>query len=294
MYKTTLDQWLVFTTVIAEGGFNAAAQKLHRSQSSVSYGISKLQEQLGLKLFTQDGRKMELTKEGERLREEIAPVLRDFQRIETIAQMMATGVESRIRLLVDSIFPRHLLFRAIHQFNQIYPETRVELYDVIRLNPAQHTQFDLAICTTVDGTITGDKLLDVALYPVAHPNHPLGLKRAVTQNDLCNYVSVRFQNSHQPYGGEPPRKGEYWLVNTLEGAASAVRNQIAYGWLPMSAIEEDVREGTMQILTLQDRMITVVPLYINDNDKGINGPATLSLKKMLFEVVAASETIDGQ
>ncbi|MEO4008850.1 helix-turn-helix domain-containing protein [Chromobacterium piscinae] len=62
--KTTLDQWQVLRTIVEEGGFAQAAEKLHRSQSSVSYAVARLQEQLEVALLRQDGRRMRLTGEG--------------------------------------------------------------------------------------------------------------------------------------------------------------------------------------------------------------------------------------
>ncbi|MBF9003157.1 LysR family transcriptional regulator [Vibrio nitrifigilis] len=291
MYKTSIDQWLVFTTIIETGGFNAAAEKLHRSQSSISYSISKLQEQLGLKLFIQNGRKMRLTAEGERLREEIAPVLKEFGRIESVANMLASGVESRICLLVDSIFPRQLLFKAIHLFNQQYPNTRVELYDMIRLSPSEHVQFDMAICTSTNGLVSGDKIIDIELYPVAHPNHPIFNHQPIHRQELSHHVSVRFQNSHQIQGNEPMRKGEYWLVNTLEAAASAVRNRLAYGWLPMEVIRQDLEQKTMALLQLEDRFKSIIPLYLIAGDNGICGPASAFLKQVIFQVCQNRESL---
>ncbi|VEB42274.1 chromosome replication initiation inhibitor protein [Chromobacterium violaceum] len=44
--KTTLEQWQVLRAIVEEGGFAQAAEKLHRSQSAVSYAVARLQEQL--------------------------------------------------------------------------------------------------------------------------------------------------------------------------------------------------------------------------------------------------------
>ena len=46
--RTTLEQWVVLQTVIEQGSFAQAATALNRSQSSVSYALSGLQERLGL------------------------------------------------------------------------------------------------------------------------------------------------------------------------------------------------------------------------------------------------------
>ena len=52
--------------VVQLGGFAPAAKRLNRSQSTISYAISRLEEQLGIKLFELKGRKAELTETGGR------------------------------------------------------------------------------------------------------------------------------------------------------------------------------------------------------------------------------------
>ena len=51
--RTTLEQWRVLQAIVDAGGFAQAAQELHRSQSSVSYAIARLQEQVGVPLLEQ-------------------------------------------------------------------------------------------------------------------------------------------------------------------------------------------------------------------------------------------------
>lgn len=60
--KVTLDQWRALQAVIDHGGFAQAAEKLHRSQSSVSYAVNRLQELLGLKLLHIEAAKLCLAK----------------------------------------------------------------------------------------------------------------------------------------------------------------------------------------------------------------------------------------
>ena len=44
--RVTLEQWRTLQAVIDSGGFAQAAEVLHRSQSSVSYTVARMQEQL--------------------------------------------------------------------------------------------------------------------------------------------------------------------------------------------------------------------------------------------------------
>src|ERR1035437_5114774 len=64
---TTLDAWEILQTVVQLGGFAAAAEKLNRSQSTISYAIGQLQDQLGVRLFEIQGTKAQLTEVGRAL-----------------------------------------------------------------------------------------------------------------------------------------------------------------------------------------------------------------------------------
>ncbi len=48
----TLEQLKVLCAIVDEGGFRAAAETLHRSQSAISIAIRKLEEELDLSLFS--------------------------------------------------------------------------------------------------------------------------------------------------------------------------------------------------------------------------------------------------
>lgn len=51
----TLDQLKVFLAVVETGSFTAAAKRLRRAVSAISYAIATLEQQLGLELFDRQG-----------------------------------------------------------------------------------------------------------------------------------------------------------------------------------------------------------------------------------------------
>ena len=53
----TLEQWQALVAVVDAGGYAQASAALHKSQSSVTYAVQKLQSQLGVKAFEIKGRK---------------------------------------------------------------------------------------------------------------------------------------------------------------------------------------------------------------------------------------------
>src|SRR5581483_2027759 len=103
--NTTLDEWEILNAVVQLGGFAPAAEQLNRSQSTISYAVSRLQDKLGIKLFEIKGRRAVLTEAGRTLLADAEPHLTGFHHLEQRARSLASGGESEIRLSVDSIFP---------------------------------------------------------------------------------------------------------------------------------------------------------------------------------------------
>ena len=56
-----------FRTIVTEGGFNKAAEKLSYTQSTITFQIGQLEQELSVALFEKIGRRMVLTKAGEQL-----------------------------------------------------------------------------------------------------------------------------------------------------------------------------------------------------------------------------------
>ncbi|WP_417228169.1 LysR family transcriptional regulator [Amphritea sp.] len=284
MHRVTLDQWYVLQTVIDTGGFTAAAEQLHRSQSSVSYAIKNLQQQLKAQVVAIEGRKVSLTPLGATLLEDVRPLLKEFNSLETKAQALVSGAPAKIKLEVDSLYPKPLLFRALKVFVEQYPHTQIELKEVIRLAPTnQVSRCDLAIGLPFNGKIMAQKLFDVELLAVAHVNHPIHrlTKTALSESDLNHYTQV-YLNHNDKQASEklelPPKR---WMVNTVETAIEAVCSELCLGWLPKHRIEPLLQQQTLQPLALKVGLVRKIPLYLIYMDYDHCSPAIHSLATII-------------
>ncbi|RCI64039.1 LysR family transcriptional regulator, partial [Pseudomonas aeruginosa] len=77
-----------------------AAEALHRSQSSISYTVARMQEQLGVPLLRIDGRKAVLTEAGEVLLRRSRQLVKQAGQLEELAHHMEQGWEPEVRLVV--------------------------------------------------------------------------------------------------------------------------------------------------------------------------------------------------
>lgn len=285
MHRTSLEQWLVLQTVIDAGGFAQAAEQLNRSQSSVSYAIARLQERLGVEVLHIEGRKAHLTDIGETLLQDARLLIKELETLELRAHALAEGAETRVRLAVDSIFPKEHLFDALARFAQRYPFTRVELNEVIRLSPKRGAGLaDLSICLQAADNTAGQKLMDVTLIAVAHRQHPLHHtgKSELSFADLTHHLQVRLGDeslpAHEMSGGPRPN----WTVNTVEAAIEAVRSHLCFGWLPRHTIQQALDEGILLPLPLGTGQTRDIPLTLHFADYDRAGSATRALASLLL------------
>ncbi|MFJ5450463.1 LysR family transcriptional regulator [Pectobacterium carotovorum] len=269
--KTTLEQWEILQAVIDLGGYTQAANALHRSQSSVSYQLSLLQERLGIELLTIHGRKAELTPEGESLLAQVRPVIRSFHALETRAHSLKMGEQTSINLVIDSTFPTDRLFHLLSAFQKHHPATRIHLTEVLRNEtPGQlkAREADIYVITPreLDG-IAGQWLMNVDFVAVAHCHHPLfSLPTPLSHEALSRYPCVEIVTRTTPQ--TQPSSAESWTFTTFEAATQAVLHQVGYGWLPEARIADHINRGELQILPLQQGERRTTPLYLLAEEKG--------------------------
>src|SRR5690606_24131919 len=100
--RVTLDQWRTLQAVVDQGGFAQAAEVLHRSQSSVSYTVARMQEQLGVRLLRIDRRKAVLTEAGDVRLRRSRPLVKQGSQLEELAPHTQQGWAAEVGLVVDA------------------------------------------------------------------------------------------------------------------------------------------------------------------------------------------------
>ena len=262
MHKTTLEQWSLLERVVELGSFARAAEETHRSQSSVSYNLSLLQERLGVALLVQAGRKAVLTPEGELLLNQVKPLLNAFTLLETRATTLRNGMRTRLDVVVDSIFPRRHLFAILRQFQQRYPQTEVHLTEILE-NAGEAlipSEADVMVLTRrQDVTGRGEWLMNIDFVAVAHREHPLFERDTPLTDEMLRpwpLIQIAGQNYAAPPGGEA------WTFSTIDAAIDAVMYQVGYGWLPEERIQQQLESGVLKTLPLNHGTRRATPLHL--------------------------------
>ncbi|MEU1597027.1 LysR family transcriptional regulator [Streptomyces sp. NPDC005708] len=114
-----------FVAVVEEGGFSAAARRLHVSQPALSQTVSGLERQLRVKLLVRSSTGVRATEAGTALLGEARAVLaRRDEAVRTMARF-TDGGGGVLRIGIPLEFPSRLLSSALTEMTEACPDTRV-------------------------------------------------------------------------------------------------------------------------------------------------------------------------
>ena len=290
--RITLDQWAALATVVEAGGYAKAADKLHKSQSSVTYAVQQLEAQLDLKAFRIEGRRAVLTPGGELLYRRARYLLDEAVALERSSKRLSAGWEAEVRIAVEIIFPTWLLLECLNALGNESPHTRIEVIESVlghRTDALSAGQADLAIFGSIPPGFLGDPLMRLRFVLVASPRHPLHqLGRKLTVRDLRQHRHLVVRESN-PERGSPTsvEVTQRWTVSHIATSIEAARRGYGFAWLPEEKIRDELAAGTLKPLALREGGERFSELYLIFADREHAGPATLRLAEILRERVAS-------
>ena len=290
--RITLEQWQALVEVVDAGGYAQAAEKLHKSQSSVTYLVQKLESLLDVKAFEIKGRKAGLTPAGQLLYRRARVLLDEAASLEKVAKSASAGWEAEIGIAGEIIFPAWLLLECFDKLNTESAHTRIEYYESVISGTNElllSGQVDLAITAQVPQGFTGALLMPLRMLLVAHPDHPLHkLGRPVTMRDLRAHRQLVVRES----GALRPTKTmveatQRWTMSHTSTAIFAASMGFGYGWYPEERIRGELKDGKLKVLPLGEGAERVGQLYLVFADRENAGPGTLRLAEIIRETVKA-------
>lgn len=121
--QVSLQALKAFEAAARRGSFKLAAEELSLTPTAISHHISNLEGRLNVNLFHRQGRRIALTRAGERLAEATSD---GFRKIEnSLEDLVAAG--SKVRVTTTSSLAAMILIPSQNQFEQINPRISVEI-----------------------------------------------------------------------------------------------------------------------------------------------------------------------
>lgn len=197
-----------FVSVVESDGFLRAAERLHKTQSTVSQQVRKLEDELGTALFQPDGRKRRLTSAGETFFGYARRML-ELQDV-AVAAISHPDIGGHLRLGVTHGLSDGPFLQIIAQFIRVYPRVKVHVqigYSADLKTAYERGEFDAVIVLEQHGKAMAGSILEMNQLvwigpvnfqwdksqplPLATFDHPCGFHKATTEALDCARVPWR-------------------------------------------------------------------------------------------------------
>lgn len=296
----TFDQLRVFLAVVDAGSFTAAARRLGRATSVVSYAITNLETQLGVALFDRTQSKTPLlTEAGRAVLVEARTVANGMDGLRAKVKGLLDGLEPEVHLALDVMLPAARVVDALKGFAEAFPTVTLRLY-VEALGAVAEMVMNGRATIGVSGPLALPERIEqikigaVELVPVAAPGHPLARAGHNAPGAGRDHVQlVLTDRSPLTEGQEFAVLGtRTWRLADLGSKHMLLREGIGWGNMPEPMVREDLAAGRLVRLDLPDLRAMPYPLQVIHRSEAPPGPAGRWLIRR-FQAQACDEGADA-
>ena len=292
MLHLTLRQLQVFEKVASRLSHSRAAEELYMSQPAVSMQIKQLEENIGLPLFEQMGKKIFLTEAGRELFQYSRSIAQQLVEMETVFDRIKGLEQGKLTLSVVNT-ANYFTPQLLAKFCQLHANINVILHVANRdavLKQLAENSTDLAIMgQTPNGLDLSSELFkDNPLVVIAAPTHPLAKLDHVkfTQLALEPFLSrekgsgtrsamerIFAQHQIQPHISME--------METNEAIKQAVQAGMGLGILSLHSIELELETKRLVILNVEHFPLLRHWFVVHRSNKRLSS-AALAFKEFLL------------
>jgi DNA-binding transcriptional LysR family regulator len=240
----TSDESIRIVRMVAQyQSITAAAERLNKVPSAISYTVRKLEESFGAKLFERKGCYIRLTEAGEYFIAHSKAILDDLQALKDNLAIVQGGLEPELTIAVNNIVPRDAIVQFVADLVAAFPATQVSIrqevyngcWDALYANKADLVIGAPHFVPRTDG-ITSVPLGHLEWDFLVGADHPLAQTRHVlTSAELRKFPAVCIRDTSVEF--DPMHA---WLlegqkpvfVPDFSTAVRLIARNVAIGYVP--------------------------------------------------------------
>jgi len=187
----------VFATVVGQGSFTRAADKLETSPANVTRYVNELEGMLGARLLNRTSRRLSLTETGKTLYDRALSILEEVAEAEALASSTAMQPRGRLRINAPLSFGILHLAPLWPRFMARYPDIELDISLVDRLVDLVDEGFDLAVRISRGGspTLISRKLAAIHHFVCASPDYIARHGAPQTPDDIRRHACIAYAYS---------------------------------------------------------------------------------------------------
>jgi DNA-binding transcriptional LysR family regulator len=268
-----------FVSVVDAGGFTRAGERVHRTQSTVSQQIKRLEDDLGRPLLNRTGKQVVPTEDGERL---LSYARRLLSLAEEARDVLARPAdEGAVRLGIPEDFAAYRLTKLLASFSRSRPGLRLD----VRADQSKYLrqdlergELDLALIKRDAGDKGGIAVWPERLHWVTSKAHPTQTNAASVP--LIFFPTGCLYRTRAIHAIEAA--GRAWHMAYTSSSLSGIQAAVAAG-LGLSILSEIAIQADHRVLTAKEGFAPLDKTEVALMAAPHASPATLRLADRLAE-----------
>ncbi|WP_426531657.1 LysR family transcriptional regulator [Bradyrhizobium sp. McL0615] len=268
-----------FVSVVDAGGFTRAGERVHRTQSTVSQQIKRLEDDVGQPLLNRNGKDVTPTEAGERL---LSYARRLLALAEEARDVVARpGSEGAVRLGVPEDFAAYRLAKLLAAFSRSHAGLRLDVRADQSANlkrELERGELDLALFKRAAGEKGGIAVWPERVHWVTSKSHPRDTRTGSVP--LIGFPTGCLYRAGAIHALESA--GRNWHMAYTSSNLSGIQAAVAAG-MGLSILSEMAIQADHRVLTAKDGFAPIDRTEVALVAAPDASPATLRLADRLAE-----------
>jgi DNA-binding transcriptional LysR family regulator len=272
-----------FVSVVEAGGFTRAGERVHRTQSTVSQQIRRLEDDLGQVLLHRNGKDVTPTEAGERLLSYARRLLSLAEEARDVVGRPGDGGAVKIGIPED--FAAYRLAKLLASFSRSHPELRMDVradQSMYLKRDLERGDLDLALLKR-DASEKSGIASSIASWPervhwVTSKSHPRDTR--IGSVPLIGFPAGCLYRSRAIHALESA--GRTWHMAYTSSSLAGIQAAVAAG-MGLSILSEMAIQADHRVLTAKDGFAPIDKTEVALVASPDANPATLRLADRLAE-----------
>src|SRR6266850_7882122 len=246
-----------FVSVVEEGSFSKAADRVFRTQPAVSISIRRLEQELGVPVFDRSQKTPTLTEAGELMYDYAKRMLTLRNEAQGVVAELRALERGRVRIGANESTSLYLLPHVILEFRRKHPQVKVEIFRHVSENlPREvldrNVDFAVLAFQPVDNDLESFPILQDELVLIMRPDDPLAQRDSLKIEELGgqSFVAHNVKTASRHKVVETFEQHHTPLNITLELATVEtikrfVQLKIGLAFVPRMCVAEELDRGTL-------------------------------------------------
>ena len=243
-----LDLLRSFVSVVEAGGFTRAGERVHRTQSTVSQQIRRLEDDIGQPLLIRNGKDVTPTEAGEKLLSYARRLLSLAEEARDVVARPAQ--EGAVRLGIPEDFAAYRLAKLLATFSRAHPTLRLDIRADQSLNlkrDLDRGELDLALFKRAVGEKGGIAVWPERVHWVTSKQHPRDIEAGSVP--LIGFPAGCLYRARAIHALESA--GRSWHMAYTSSSLAGIQAAVAAG-MGLSILSEMAIQADHRVLTAKD------------------------------------------